>query len=55
MRPQAVLAALAGGSEPHDLAQVALAFLVDGSESLPHDGAEVVVAVLEVLVVLSPR
>ena len=49
---RAVLAALAGRSEPHDLAQVALAFLVDSSESLPHDGAEVVVTVLEVLVVL---
>ena len=49
---RAVLASLALGSEPHDLAQHFFSFAVDGSSGLPHDGGEHVVCPLEVSVVL---
>ena len=49
---RAVLAALALGSEAHDLAQHFFSFAVDGSHGFPHNGGEDVVRSLELLVVL---
>ena len=49
----AVLVAQVHRGKAHDLAQIAFAFTVDSSESLPHDRTEEVgLAVFEVLVVL---
>ena len=49
---RAVLAALALGSEAHDLAQHFFSFAVDGSHGFPHNGGEGVIRSLEITVVL---